>query len=135
MGVKRFLVQRMQTGRVEAIAAVTRDAQLGPFLLFGPGGADVEHSNETVMTPFPVEPQELRRLIRTSPLGERLAALNGHAAEAAETDLARLLGALGAFALANPHLLQAAEVNPVIVTEDGTCIGVDALIERNDKDR
>lgn len=128
-----FLIQRMQTGRVEAIAAVTRDPQLGPFLLFGPGGVDVERSGETVMTPFPVGAEELRRLIRTSPLGERLAALPEYASETAETNLATLLAALGSFALAHPHDVKAAEVNPVIVTGDGTCIGVDALIERNDR--
>jgi acyl-CoA synthetase (NDP forming) len=124
-----FLVQEMHEPVIEAILAVTRDPQLGPFALCGLGGANAETAGMTEMQPIPVDTGRLRGWLEMSGLGRRVAERLGRHAPAALDRLATVLQALALLALEQGDAVMAAEVNPMIVTADGSCVGVDSLIE------
>jgi acyl-CoA synthetase (NDP forming) len=122
------LVQSMQSARTETIVAITRDAQLGYFLLVGPGGIDVEKSGETVMIPVPVSRERLEQQVAASGLGRNLADLLPDYGAEAFNRLCDALEGLAALAVEQNDLIEAAEINPMIITAEGRVTGVDALV-------
>jgi hypothetical protein len=81
------------------------------------------------MLPIPVDTGRLRGRLEMSELGRRMTQRLGQHAPAALDRLAASLQALALLALEQGDALMAAEVNPMIVTADGSCVGVDSLIE------
>ncbi len=119
----------MLVPRVEAILAMTRDAKLGPFLLFGLGGTGAEEIDAADMLPVPVTRARLRERLTRSAVGQQVVERLGPHAGAAIDGLATVLEALAALAMEQAGTVAAAEVNPMIVTAEGRCVGVDGLIE------
>lgn len=130
----RYLVQPMAKPGIEAMLAVTMDAQLGSFLLFGPGGVDVEGIDATEMLPASAAPDRLHAALAASPLGKLLVRKLGDKAPAALDRIAAALDALSVLASEQGAAIRAAEINPMIVDEDGHCLGVDGLIELSERD-
>ena len=125
------LVQPMIAGVIEAIAAITKDPQLGHFLVFGSGGAEVEQLDDADMIPLPIENARLRELVGRSGLARRLEAELANKGQFAIGQLSQTLEALAALASEQPHNIDAAEINPLVFVAGGQAMGVDALIVPN----
>lgn len=122
------LVQEMVSGGVEAFVGTMRDPTFGPVLVLGSGGILVELARDTRLAHLPLDAAAAQALIR----GTRLAGLLDGWRGAAPADAAALADVavrLGAVALAYRDVLDAMDLNPVMVLPRGRGVRiVDALV-------
>jgi len=123
----RVLVAAMVTGpAVEMIFGLTRDPDFGPIVLAGFGGIHAEVLKDAAVATPPFDAAEARRLID----GLRLRPLLDGVRGAPPSDIDALAAALARFstlAAAIGDMVEAIDVNPVLVRPDGV-VAVDALI-------
>ena len=122
--VEQFMVQPMMRGLGEAIIGLTRDPVVGPLITIGAGGVLAEVYRDFQMHPAPVSVDTARDMIAKvkgfAPLRGYRGAPNG--------DLEALAHAVAQLSLlAMAHEVEEAEINPVLVMEEGV-IALDALI-------
>jgi acetyltransferase len=121
-----LLVAEMVSGRLELIAGVVRDPQLGPCVMLGLGGILTEALGDVVFAAAPFDAAEARRL------PERLAASHlitqpFRGEPAVDLDaLASVLTGLSRLAVERPEIASV-DVNPLIVRA-GRPVAVDALV-------
>jgi acyl-CoA synthetase (NDP forming) len=123
----RVLVAAMVTGRaVEMMFGMTRDPDFGPIVLVGFGGIHAEVLKDAAVAKPPFDAVEARRLIDGLRLRPLLDGVRG--APAADIDgLAAAFTRFSALAAAVGDLVEAIDVNPVLVRPDDV-VAVDALI-------
>jgi acyl-CoA synthetase (NDP forming) len=120
------LVQRQVPDGIEIALGVWRDPHLGPLVLTAPGGSLVELLDERVVALPPVSPEMARQLIGRLKVN---ALLTGHRGSP-PLDVAAVVDAVVAVSQLAHELgdqLEALDVNPLIVSQDGA-IAVDALV-------
>jgi acyl-CoA synthetase (NDP forming) len=108
------LVAKQIEGVNEVFCGMTRDAQYGPVLAVGRGGAGLEAHGQVALTVTPLD----------HALAGDLVAQAGIEDEAG--DVARVVVALGRLARAYPQI-DSIDVNPLLLTPAGA-IAVDALV-------
>lgn len=120
------LVQQMRRGLGEALIGFTRDALVGPVITVGMGGVMTEIYRDTAVRCAPVSVETAREMLsevkgfalfrgfRGKPLGDLDA-------------LAQTVAAISSLALCD--LVEEAEINPVLIEENGVVL-LDALILR-----
>ena len=118
----------MRRGLGEALIGFTRDALVGPVITVGMGGVMTEIYRDTAVRCAPVSVETAREMLsevkgfalfrgfRGNPLGDLEA-------------LAQTVAALSSLALCD--LVEEAEINPVLIEENGVVL-LDALILRSD---
>jgi acyl-CoA synthetase (NDP forming) len=122
----RTAIQPLIKGRAEAIVGLTWSADVGPIMLAGLGGIYAEALREVMMWSLPVSDDDIGRKLSDSALGRLLSSARWPN-PAAGRALIETLQQLQAFArIAGSHL-KAADVNPLVLTDEGA-IAVDALI-------
>ena len=114
-GVDRFLVQEMVRGVGEALVGYRVDAQVGPIVMVAAGGALAELIGERSIRLAPVDIATAREMVSEVKV---LRAGDLEALAASIVALSRLAG---------DATVREAEVNPMMVLEDGV-IAVDALV-------
>jgi acyl-CoA synthetase (NDP forming) len=131
--VSGMLVQPMCPFAVETIAGVSVDPVFGPGLLFGLGGVFVEVLKETVNDAPPLSLEQAKQVVLGIRARKILEGVRGR--PPADLDaVARVLVALGDFALVYRDRLTAVDVNPLLVGEVGTgVVAVDLVVELNDR--
>jgi acetate---CoA ligase (ADP-forming) len=122
------IVQEMAAPGVELICGARRDPEFGPVLVVGLGGITAELERDVARRMLPLhegEAEAMLRELRGFPL------LDGYRGSppADIAAAARAIEAIAGCALALGDGLEAVEVNPLIVNQDGA-IAVDALIMR-----
>jgi acetate---CoA ligase (ADP-forming) len=124
-GQGKVLLQQQVQGKVELIAGIIRDRQLGPCVMLGIGGIMAEVFNETIFALAPLSREDALKFIGRF-RGQKL--LDGfRGTPPADRDkLAALLIALGNVGIANPHIKEI-DINPLIITASGA-VAVDATI-------
>jgi acyl-CoA synthetase (NDP forming) len=125
----RFLLQPMLPARFELIVGVSREAQLGHFLVFGLGGVNAELFDQVLLLPIELEVAAMIARIAGSRLGALLRA-TGASGHSALDRLPPILAGLQQLILAAPDRIDSIDLNPVIVTMDNNVMAVDALIVR-----
>jgi len=123
----RFLLQPMLPARFELIVGVSREAQLGHFLVFGLGGVNAELFDQVLLLPIELDVAAMLARIAGSRLGALLCA-TGASGHSALDRLTPILTALQHLILAAGDRIESIDLNPVIVTKDNDLIAVDALI-------
>ena len=121
------LVAPMIRGNRELIAGIVRDPQFGPNLMLGVGGVLAEAVADVVFRPVPITHRDAMAMIDGLATQKLLAPFRGEAAVDREQLAAVLLG-LSALAAARPDIASV-DVNPLIITVDGSPVAVDALVE------
>ena len=127
-GGKAVLVQKMESGLGEAIVGYRNDAVVGPLVLVGAGGILSEIYRDFAMRVAPVTVEEAAEMIAEV---KGLAPLRGFRnLPCGDLDaLARAVSAVSMLAQAAD--IAEAEINPLIVKEDGV-VAVDALVVRKE---
>jgi acyl-CoA synthetase (NDP forming) len=125
LGAERVLVQKMESGLVEAIVGYRRDAVVGPLVIVGMGGVLTEVYRDIVVRMAPVSVEEAGEMIERV---KGFAAIRGfrNLPRGDVEALAQAVSAMSRLALV-PEVREA-EVNPLIVKAHGV-VAVDALVE------
>jgi acyl-CoA synthetase (NDP forming) len=126
----RVIVQKMETGLVEAIVGYRDDPVVGPLVLVGAGGVLAEVYRDTVLRIAPVSEGEAAEMIEQV---KGFAAIRGYR-NLPRGDLRALARAVSAFStlcLLKGRPVHEAEINPLLVRADGV-VAVDALLARKE---
>lgn len=126
--IRGVLVQEMVQGGIEVLGGITRQAPFGPVLTLGWGGTQVEllRDSRVVLAPFTHE--RIGRQLDSTKVAALLAGFRGAAPKDRET-LVDLLVRLTDVFTAYGDLIEALEINPISVLDDGQGVRVlDALL-------
>ncbi len=122
------IVQEMEKGRGEAIVGFRHDGQVGPVVAVGVGGVLAEVYGDVAVRPAPVDLATAREMVAEV---KGFAPLRGfRGLPKGDLDaLAQLVASVSLLALAAGVAVQEAEINPVIVRDEGTgVVAVDGLV-------
>jgi len=122
----RCIVQPMVPAAFEAIAGVARSPGVGLVLLAGLGGIYTEALRQSCVWPIPIGREAIERGVENSGLGSVLRSARWRYPGTMDA-FVDLLYALQRAAMALGDQLQAIDINPVILGEQGA-IAVDALV-------
>ena len=131
-GAVSLLVAPMISGSRELIAGVVRDPQFGPNVMLGVGGIVAEAIADVQFRPAPISALDASEMIDGLATQKLLGAFRGEHAVDRRQLQAVLLG-LSELIIARPDIVSI-DVNPLIVTADGSSLAVDALVELGDFD-
>ncbi len=122
------LVSPMVNGGVETILGVQHDPTFGPVVMFGLGGIFVETLKDVSFRVAPFEDDEAHRMMRELTGFPLLEGVRGR--RRCDLDaVAAALSALSRFAAAHAGQLESAELNPVVVFEEGHgLVALDAML-------
>ena len=125
-----ILVSEMAPKGTEMIVGITSDPRFGPMLLVGAGGIYAEVFADTALYPCPLSRKEALGLIDSLKISKVLHGFRG-SAPCDISALADLLVSVSRFAAAHKDTLKEADLNPVVVHEEGKGVSIlDALITR-----
>ena len=122
------LVQRMEQGIVEVIVGYRNDPEVGPVVLLGVGGTTAELRRSFCVRIAPVSINQAQAMIDEV---RELAVLRGYRnlPRADCAALANSIRALSLLALLDARSVSEAEINPLIVKEEGQgVVAVDGLV-------
>lgn len=125
-GCEAVLVQEMVRGERELLCGLTRDAQLGPCVMFGLGGVLTEALEDAVFRLAPLAPADALEMLQEIRGAKILGPFRGEAPADLPT-LSRILVALGEIGR-QYDAVSAVDINPVKIRPDGAPVAVDALI-------
>lgn len=122
------LVQEMVAPGVEALVGLVRHEPFGLGVAIGSGGVLVEVLRDAAFDLLPLDGPAIDALIRRTRLSALLDGYRG-APKADRAALAELVSGLGRLAARHGHLIDAVDLNPVVVLPEGRGVMVvDALI-------
>jgi acyl-CoA synthetase (NDP forming) len=126
MDSPRVLVQAMQSGLAEAIVGYRDDPVVGPVVLVGAGGVMAEVYRDIALRMAPVSETEAGEMIEQV---RGFAAIRGYRnlPRGDVGALARAVSALSRLALLEDKSVREAEINPLLVRQDGV-VALDALV-------
>jgi acyl-CoA synthetase (NDP forming) len=117
----RTILQPMLKNRGELILGVTREANLGHFLVIGVGGVHAEIFDQVTLLPVPLAPAAMREALEATILGRLLRKLDRVDAMLAAA------AALQALVIRHGEAILSVDINPLLVVDDGLR-AVDALV-------
>lgn len=133
--IEGVLVQRMERGLAEVIIGFRRDPEVGPVVMLGAGGITAELKRAYSVRVAPVRLEEAAEMIDEV---RDLAVLRGWRSipRADCAALVRAIRSLSLLALVGTRKIAEAEINPLIVRQDGRgVVAVDGLVVFNDETR
>jgi acyl-CoA synthetase (NDP forming) len=122
-----LLIAPMIAGHRELIAGVVRDPQFGANIMVGVGGVIAEAIADVQFRPAPLTATDASEMIDGLSTQQLLGEFRGEPPVDRAQLLSVLLG-LSALVEARPDVVSV-DVNPLIVTGDGSVVAVDALVE------
>ncbi len=129
----RVLIAEAVPPGVEIAMGIFQDPQFGATVMLGAGGTLVEVLNDAVFAVPPFDAAEARRLIDRLRLRKALDGVRGRGPADIDS-LADAASALSVLAASLGPMIQALDVNPVIVTES-RAVAVDSLVAVKEGDR
>lgn len=125
LGGVDLIAQEMIVGQLELVLGGLRNERLGPFVLFGLGGRNVEIMGGQAIAPAPATAEEAVSLIESAHEGRLVSSQRGLTSQQV-TQLAVAVLALADLLRERPSI-EEIDINPIIISADGP-IAVDALI-------
>ncbi|TDI08837.1 MAG: CoA-binding protein [Acidobacteria bacterium] len=122
-----MLVSRMVSTPLEFVAGIQVDPTFGPLILFGLGGIWVEVFDEAAMCPAPLIPDDVLEMVNQLRGAALLKGARNMPAVRPE-EIQKLLLTLSEIALASQGLLSGIDINPLVPTEDGRLMALDASL-------
>jgi acyl-CoA synthetase (NDP forming) len=127
-GDVHLLVAPMIAGNRELIAGVLVDPQFGPSVMLGIGGILAEAIADVTFRPLPLDDKTARDMVASLRTQKLLDSFRGEKAVNVSQVVSCLL-ALSAAAEKHSDIVSI-DINPMIITADGSVVAVDALIEK-----
>lgn len=124
------LVERMLPFAFEFIVGLRRDAVLGPFLVIGRGGLEVEVDPDVARRFLPLAPVDIERMLDGLRCRALLGGFRGRPA-APLAEIARVVHRLAELFAADPSVREI-EVNPLVCDAQGRVFALDALVWRDE---
>ena len=124
-----ILVQPQINGTRELVAGMIRDPQFGPCVMFGLGGIFTEILDDVCFRIAPLDERDALAMMDAIRGSAILGPVRG-TAPADRSALSRTLITLGRIGLENDQI-EAIDVNPLLLRENGTPVAVDAAIWLN----
>ena len=123
-----LLVARMVPGKRELIAGAAHDPTFGPCVMLGIGGIFAEMLADVVFRLVPLDPVDVDDMINSLENAAWLDAFRGEPPVDREGLSAVLLGL--SRLMESDDSIRSIDVNPLIISEGGMPVAVDALVER-----
>ncbi|MBV5267050.1 MAG: acetate--CoA ligase family protein, partial [Burkholderiaceae bacterium] len=132
-----FLIQPFIRGKRELVAGLFRDKQFGPVVMLGLGGVFTEALADVTFRVAPLSQSDaldnrndlnyiIGEMIGEIKSGRILGAFRGEAAADRDALVQTLMG-ISRLALAHPEISEI-DINPLLISADGSVCAVDALI-------
>jgi acyl-CoA synthetase (NDP forming) len=125
-----FLLQPNLEGKREFVAGLFRDEQFGPVVMFGLGGVFTEAFSDVSFRTVPINEADAYEMFEEIRSKSLLGDFRGEKAVKRKV-LAETLTNLSRMATENPEIAEI-DINPIIITRDGTPCAVDALIIKDE---
>ena len=122
-----MLVSQMIPTPVEMVAGIHVDPTFGPLILLGLGGIWVEVFDEASMCPAPLIAEDAVEMVNQLRGNALLKGARNMPAVRPE-EIQKLLLTLSDIALAGQDLLSGMDINPLVPTEDGRLMALDAAL-------
>ncbi len=121
-----ILIAEMCTGGFECVMGATRDPDVGPVLLFGSGGVDLELVKDYALSAPGLDNKSALELIDRTRAGQITRGYRGRPA-LDRNGLAETLVGLSRLVIDGDELIESIDINPFLVSETGG-VALDGLI-------
>jgi acyl-CoA synthetase (NDP forming) len=125
-----FLIQPQLAGKREFVAGLVRDPQFGPVVMFGVGGVLTEAIADVTYRLAPLEESDALEMLNEIKASSLLGEFRGEGAVRRD-QLVRAMIGLSRIGLERPDIAEI-DINPLLVSRDGTICAVDALVAFGD---
>jgi acetyltransferase len=124
-----ILIAQQVKAELELVVGSALDAEMGPVVLFGTGGIDIELMKDVALAGAPLDAAEARELINRTKAGVKLKGYRGKPALHEASAVKALVGLSNLMADAGTRIASI-DVNPFLINAK-TGVAVDALIVLN----
>jgi acyl-CoA synthetase (NDP forming) len=124
-----ILIAQQVKAELELVVGTALDAEMGPVVLFGTGGVDIELMKDVALAGAPLDVAEARQLISRTKAGVKLKGYRGKPALHEASAVKALVGLSNLMADAGSRIASI-DVNPFLINAK-TGVAVDALIVLN----
>ncbi len=126
-----ILIAQQVKAELELVVGAALDAEMGPVVLFGTGGVDIELMKDVALAGAPLDAAEARELIHRTKAGVKLGGYRGKPALHEASAVKALVGLSNLMADAGTRIASI-DVNPFLINTK-TGVAVDALIVLNNE--
>ncbi len=127
-----ILIAQQVKADLELVVGASLDAEMGPVVLFGTGGVDIELMKDVALAGAPLDAAEARQLISRTKAGVKLKGYRGKPALHEASAVKAVVGLSNLMADAGTRIASI-DVNPFLINTK-TGVAVDALIVLNNDD-
>jgi len=121
-----FLIQPQLTGKREFVAGLFQDDQFGPVVMFGTGGVFAEALSDVTFRIAPLTKTDAKQMLDEIKAHSLLGNFRGENAVDRDRLMDTLLG-LSQIGMEHPEVSEI-DINPLIISADGSVCAVDALV-------
>jgi acyl-CoA synthetase (NDP forming) len=126
-----ILIARQVKADLELVVGASLDAEMGPVVLFGTGGVDIELLKDVALAGAPLDAAEAKQLIARTKAGVKIKGYRGKPALHEPSVVKALVGLSNLIADAG-NRIASIDVNPFLINPK-TGVAVDALIVLNNE--
>jgi acetyltransferase len=123
------LIAQQVKADLELVVGASLDAEMGPVVLFGTGGIDIELMKDVALAGAPIDANEAKKLIGRTKAGVKIRGYRGKPALHEVSAVKALVGLSNLIADANGRIASI-DVNPFLINAR-TGVAVDALVVLN----
>jgi len=124
-----ILIAQQVKADLELVVGASLDAEMGPVVLFGTGGIDIELMKDVALAGAPIDTAEAKKLIARTKAGVKVKGYRGKPALHEPSVVKALVGLSNLIADAG-NRIASIDVNPFLINEK-TGVAVDALVVLN----
>jgi len=129
--VDGILIAQMVKAELELVVGGSLDAEMGPVVLFGTGGVDIELMKDVALAGAPLDADDAKALINRTKAGVKLKGYRGKPKLHEPSVIKALVGIGNLMADANGRIASI-DVNPFLINEKSG-VAVDALVVLNNE--
>lgn len=129
--IEGILIAQMVKADLELVVGGSLDAEMGPVVLFGTGGVDIELMKDVALAGAPLDADDAKALINRTKAGVKLKGYRGKPALHEPSVVKALVGLSNLMADANGRIASI-DVNPFLINPK-TGVAVDGLIVLNNE--